>query len=619
MPTAEVIMEDDVFVSDIARHIWDTRYRYRAGDRVMDATVADTWRRVAKALAAVEPRERDVWERRFFEAMRGFTFLPGGRILAGAGTHRRVTLFNCFVMGVIEDSMDGIFESLKEGALTMQQGGGIGYDFSTLRPAGVRARATGAIASGPVSFMHVWDAMCATVLSTGARRGAMMATLRCDHPDVEAFIDAKRAPGALRHFNLSVLVTDAFMEAVRRDEEWPLVFPVSALDEDEGAGREIVHRRWSGTDGPVPCVVLGRLRARALWAKLMRSAYDHAEPGVLFIDRVNAENNLWYREYISASNPCGEIPLPPYGACDLGALNLTRFVEAPFTPEARLDLEALARTAAVAVRMLDDVIDASRFPLDKQAAQARGSRRIGLGLTGLADALIMLGLTYGTPEARTLATEAMRTICHTAYRASIELAREKGPFPFFERDKYLNGAFIARLPKDIREGIAEHGIRNSHLLAIAPTGTISLLANNVSSGVEPVFDFVYTRRVLDEEGHYVVYEVADYAYRLWRARKGATTPLPPYFVTAQDLPPLAHLEMQAALQPFVDNAISKTVNVPEETPFREFTALYETAYAKGVKGFTTFRPNPVTGAVMEAHAAEGAQAPHCCSIEREAD
>ena len=602
----------------IAQHIWETKYRLLA-DGVLEDSVERTWRRVAHTLASVEGRDAAAWEERFYGVLEAFHFLPGGRILAGAGSGRRVTLLNCFVMGVIDDDMESIFERLKEGALTMQAGGGTGYDFSNLRPRDSVARATGRIASGPVSFMRIWDAMCATVMSTGARRGAMIASLRCDHPDIEAFIDAKRTPGELQHFNLSVQVTDAFMQAVAADEDWPLVFPIDG-QEDE-ASPETVVRQWTGRPAPVVCRIIRRVPARALWERLMRATYDTAEPGVLFVDRINALNNLSYREQITTTNPCGEIPLPPYGACDLGAINLTRFVLDPFGPQARLDLDSIRDTAAVATRMLDNVIDCSQFPLEAQATQVRGSRRIGLGITGLADTLIMLGLHYASTAARELAAQAMQTVCHSAYQASTDLAREKGSFPFFERQRYLEGAFIGNLPPAIRQSIAEHGIRNSHLTAIAPNGTISLLAGNVSSGIEPVFDFQYRRRILNRAGDYETFDVTDYAFRSWHAVHGAD--LPDYFVDARSLPPEAHLAMQAALQPFVDNAISKTINVPEDYSFDKFRSLYEDAYRSGVKGCTTFRPTAVRGEILlpgrHSTGEEGIVSAHCCSIEREED
>jgi ribonucleoside-diphosphate reductase alpha chain len=606
----------DHFSAAISRHIWDSKYRYRDGDAVHDRDITDTWRRVADALAAAETHDREAWSGRFYEQLEGFRFLPGGRIQAGAGTRHRVTLFNCFVMGVIEDSMDGIFDALKEGAMTLQQGGGVGYDFSTLRPAGSLARTSGTIASGPVSFMQIWDSMCATLLSTGARRGAMMATLRCDHPDIEQFITAKQDARILRHFNLSVLVSDAFIAAVRDDAGWPLVFPEAALGGDPGA---TVMRAWSGSAEPVPCRVIRTVPARALWDRIMRSTYDYAEPGVLFIDRINAQNNLHYRERISATNPCGEVPLPPYGACDLGSLNLVCFVRDPFSGNASFDFGALAAVAQTATRMLDNVVDVSRFPLDRQADIARGTRRTGLGMTGLADALIMLGITYGEPASLEFAGAAMRTICHAAYRASIGLAREKGAFPFFERDPYLASRFVATLPDDIRDGIAEYGIRNSHLTAIAPTGTISLLANNVSSGLEPVFDFSYRRRVLELDGSYTEYPLRDHADVLWQALHPGRDDRPPQFIDARRIAPRAHIDMQAAVQPFIDNAVSKTVNIPADFAFEAFREIYAYAFDRGLKGCTTFRPNPVTGAVLSAEGDGFDRGRHCCDLEREAD
>jgi ribonucleoside-diphosphate reductase alpha chain len=602
------------FPAPVSQHIWETRYRYRDSRNGGDRTIEDSWHRIARAVSAVEPRDHDLWERRFFDILKGFRFLPGGRIQAGAGTGRNVTLFNCFVMGAIEDSMEGIFDALHEGAITMQQGGGVGYDFSTLRPRGTQAKGVGAVASGPVSFMGVWDAVCETILSTGARRGAMMATLRCDHPDIEEFVSAKQTPGALRHFNLSVQVTDAFMTAVRHDAEWPLVFPEAASDE---VGETLV-RDWPGFRDPARCRIHRRLRARGLWDRILRATYEHAEPGVLFIDRINRLNNLWYRESITATNPCGEIPLPPYGACDLGSLNLTQFVLNPFTPHATLNEPDLVATTEVATRFLDNVITASRFPLPQQQVSARGSRRIGLGITGLADTLIMLGLHYGSDAARQLARRLMQLICYAAYRTSVMLAGEKGAFPFLDRDKYLQGPFIASLPADIRAGIAERGIRNSHLLAIAPTGTISLLAGNVSSGLEPVVAGAFERKVLNEEGATTAFKLVDYALGLWRGIGREPDSRPPAFVCATELAPHDHIAMQAALQPYVDNSISKTVTVPEDCPFDAFRGIYDAAYDMGLKGCTTYRRNSATGAVVTA-ADESGSAPHCCAIEREPD
>lgn len=557
-------MEAEVpLATPIARQVWETRYR--AG--VSEASVEATWRRVARALAAMEPTGRDVWEQRFLDILRNFQFLPGGRIQAGAGVSRDITLLNCFVMGTIDDSIPGIFRALEEGAVTMHRGGGVGYDFSTLRPRGQRSHTTGSIASGPVPFMDVWDAMCATIQSTGARRGAMMATLRCDHPDITDFIDAKRRSDRLRHFNLSVQVTDAFMQAIQADTDWALVF--------SGIRRHV--------------------SARGLWERLLRASFDTSEPGVLFIDRINRMNNLWYCEQITATNPCGEVPLPAYGGCDLGSINLTRLISDPFTARARLDMNRLTDIAAMAVRMLDNVIDASRFPLPQQQEAVRRARRIGLGITGLADALVMLGLRYGSDESVSLASDAMRTICHAAYRQSVDIAQEKGSFPDFVRDRFLDAPFVRALPEDLRDRIARHGIRNSHLLAIAPTGTISLLAGNISSGIEPVFSPEHQRTMLDDDARPRRFPLTDYAVQLWREQN---TGLPESLVTAGELPIEAHLNMQAALQVYVDNSISKTINVPTEISFEDFAPIYRLAYDKGLKGCTTFRPTGKREAVL---------------------
>jgi ribonucleoside-diphosphate reductase alpha chain len=596
-------------VEDISNHIWNIKYRDKS-----DATLEDTWRRIARALCAVEPVNKAHWEVQFYQALSGFQFLPAGRIQAGAGIQRNVTLFNCFVMGVIDDSMEGIFNALKESALTLQQGGGIGYDFSSLRPRGTKAKHTGTIASGPISFMHVWDAMCDTLLSTGSRRGAMMATLRCDHPDIEEFIAVKQQAGVLRHFNLSVQVTDEFMAAVRDDTDWPLVFPAQRISSHSNT----LYREWSGYQEKIPCRIVKHVQARSLWQKILRASYDYAEPGVLFIDRINDLNNLWYRERISATNPCGEIPLPPYGACDLGSINLVKFVRKPFTDSASLDFDGLTSIVRTATRMLDNVIDASHFPLTIHKTMAQGSRRIGLGITGLADTFVMLGIKYGSPQSLELATKIMQLICHTAYHTSIELAKEKGSFPFYDKKKYLQGKFIRGLPDELQSGIARWGIRNSHLIAIAPTGTISMLANNVSSGLEPIFAARYRRTVYNTEGATSQFELTNYAVRKWRLLTGRSSNIPEALICAEDIPPRVHLEMQAALQPYVDNAISKTISIPEQHPFKEFERLYDLAYEMGLKGFTTFRPNPVRGAVLE-HAEGGMNAAHCCTIEREAD
>jgi ribonucleoside-diphosphate reductase alpha chain len=571
----------------LSRFIWETRYRHHSATGA-ERSIEESWHRVAAAAASVET-DPARWTAQFLGILRDFRFLPGGRILAGAGTGRAVTLFNCFVMGTIDDSIAGIFDALKEGALTMQQGGGVGYDFSTLRPAGARARTTGMIASGPVPFLSVWDAACRTLLSTGARRGAMMATLRCDHPDIEAFIDAKRDPQALQHFNLSVLVTDEFMRAVRTAEQWPLVFPARALDDENPAAAATVMRRWSGMTEAEPCRILRIVPARAIWQRIVAAAHASAEPGVLFIDRVNEWNNLGYRETLSATNPCGEMPLPPYGGCNLGSLNLATFVRDAFTETARLDLDALAQTATVATRFLDDIIEISRFPLPQQRETIRAARRIGLGITGLADALAMLGVRYDSAAGRAVAANAMRTIRDAAYWASVELAREKGPFPAFDADRYCRRPFIAALPIDVRAELTGHGIRNSHLTAIAPTGTISLLAGNVSSGIEPIRATRIARRIRQADGSYRSVDAVDYAFARWREQHGEGVPLPASFVFGDAVSALDQLRMLAALQPLVDSGISKTVALPRETGEPEVARIFAMAHEHGLKGCTVYR------------------------------
>ena len=558
------------FAAPIAEQIWDMKYRFKKADGTpVDGTVEDSWRRIARALAVVE-KDPALWEDRFYAALEDFKYLPAGRITAGAGTARAVTLFNCFVMGTIPDDMGGIFDGLKEAALTMQQGGGIGYDFSTIRPRGAAVHGVGADASGPLSFMDVWDAMCRTIMSAGSRRGAMMATMRCDHPDIEAFITAKSDPARLRMFNMSVLVTDPFMEAVKADKSWDLVFG------------DKVYRT---------------VQARDLWDKIMQSTYDYAEPGVIFIDRINQMNNLAYCEQISATNPCGEQPLPPYGACLLGSINLARLVANPFEKGADLDADSLDELVATAVRMMDNVVDASRFPLPEQAAEARAKRRIGLGVTGLADALLMVGLRYGSEEAAAQTEAWIKRIARAAYLASVALAKEKGAFPLFDAAKYLASGSLAHMDADVREAIAKHGIRNALLTSIAPTGTISLYAGNVSSGIEPVFAYSYKRKVLQKDGSRTEEEVIDYAVQMWRDKFG-DKPLPDYFVNAQTLAPLDHVRMQAAAQKWIDSSISKTINCPEDISFDSFKEVYMAAWDQGCKGCTTYRPNDVTGSVL---------------------
>ncbi len=577
------------FTAPIAEQIWDMKYRFKEADGTpIDATVEDSWRRIARDLAKVE-KNPDEWEAKFYNALEDFKYLPAGRITAGAGTARQVTLFNCFVMGTVPDSMGGIFDMLKEAALTMQQGGGIGYDFSTIRPRGADVKGVAADASGPLSFMDVWDAMCRTIMSAGSRRGAMMATMRCDHPDVEQFITAKSDSARLRMFNMSVLVTDDFMEAVKADGPWELQF-----------GGKVYHT----------------VNARDLWNKIMQATYDYAEPGVIFIDRINKANNLSYVEQIAATNPCGEQPLPPYGACLLGSINLARLVKNPFESDAELDPEAMQELVATAVRMMDNVVDASNFPLPEQAREAQNKRRIGLGVTGLADALLMLGLEYGTDDAAQQTEAWLKAIARASYLASVELAKEKGAFPLFDAEPYLSSGNMENMDDDVRDAIREHGIRNALLTSIAPTGTISLYAGNVSSGIEPVFAYAYTRKVLQKDGSRTEEEVVDYAVQMYREKFGADAKLPSYFANAQTLAPAAHVKMQAAAQKWIDSSISKTINCPEDISFDDFKDVYMQAWDQGCKGCTTYRPNDVTGSVLsvsessEKAPGETADAPH---------
>ena len=558
------------FDAAIAEQIWDMKYRLKEADGTpIDKSVQDTWARIAKDLASVET-DKELWEKEFYAALEDFKFLPAGRITAGAGTNRKVTLFNCFVMGTIPDDMEGIFNMLKEAALTMQQGGGIGYDFSTIRPNGALVKGVAADASGPLSFMDVWDSMCRTIMSAGSRRGAMMATMRCDHPDIEQFISAKSDPIRLRMFNLSVLVTDPFMEAVKNDGDWNLIF-----------------------NGEV----YKTLKARTLWDQIMQSTYDYAEPGVIFIDRINKLNNLNYCETISATNPCGEQPLPPYGACLLGSINFAQLVEKPFEKSAKINEAKLESLVATAVRMMDNVVDASKFPLKEQAQEAKNKRRIGLGVTGLADALLMVGLRYGSDEAAAQTERWLHILAKSAYSASVELAKEKGAFPLFDAEAFLKSGSMQTMDKEICCDIKKYGIRNALLTSIAPTGTISLYAGNVSSGIEPVFAYSYTRKVLQKDGSKTEEEVVDYAVRMWRDLKG-DTPLPDYFVNAQTLSPLEHVKMQSAAQKWIDSSISKTINCPEDIDFESFKSVYLEAYETGCKGCTTYRPNDVTGSVL---------------------
>ena len=561
------------FDQPISEQIWRSKYQYRSGGRVIDQTVQDTWRRVATSLAQAEPpQNRETTAREFYDAMEDFKLLPAGRILSGSGTRRNVTLCNTFVMQAIPDSVDGIMDAVKDAALTMQMGGGIGFDFSTLRPKGSLVRGLDCPAAGPLAAMEVCDAVC-KMLVTGMGRGAMMATLRCDHPDIEAFVTAKSDPTHLCNFNLSVLVSDRFMAAVAADADWDLT--------------------WQGN-------TIRRVKAAEIWGAIMRQAYDAAEPGVLFIDQINAKNPLGYLEQISATNSCAEQPLPPNGTCPLASINLARLVEAPFGVEAHLDQQKLQRLTATAVQMLDNVLDVSRFAVEAQRHEAQAKRRIGVGVTGVGDALIMLGLRYGTPEAARLVGRWMQVIQNAAYLSSANLAAQRGPFPLYDKLRHDQQPSITALDPETRRTIAKHGLRNGTLTTIAPTGTTSMFGGNVSSGIEPVFATAYKRTITGPEGLKGTETVEDYAAWLYHRMFGRAAALPSSFITANDLRPEDHIRMQAAAQQWVDSGISKTVNCPETIPFAVFEDIYLKAFEAGCKGCTTYRPNATIGSVLSA-------------------
>ena len=567
-------------------------------------TAQDLYVRVARALASVEsPDSQAQYEALFLSNLENGA-IGAGRIMSAAGAGIDATLINCFVQpvgdciqGMDEQGYPGIYEALREAAETMRRGGGVGYDFSRIRPRGAQVKGTASIASGPCSYINVFDHSCATVESAGARRGAQMGVLRIDHPDVLEFISAKRTPGRWNNFNVSVAVPDAFMQALSKQADWQLVHPAKP------GGDHIAQGAWRRDDG---LWVYATLPAQDLWGHVMRSAYDFAEPGILFLDTIARDNNLSAIETISATNPCGEQPLPPYGCCDLGPVILPHFVHKPFGVggPASFDFAAFESAVQLQVRALDNVLELTYWPLAQQQAEAAAKRRIGVGFTGLGNTLTMLGLRYDSEDGRAMAALIARQMRDAAYTASVALAQERGAFPLFDPATYFaNGNFASRLPAALQEAIATYGIRNSHLLSIAPTGTVSLaFADNASNGIEPAFSWMYRRKKRLADGSTQDYAVEDHAWRVFKHLGGDVNALPDYFVNALEMSAQDHIAMMQAVQPYIDTAISKTVNVPVDYPFAQFSDLYRQAWQAGLKGLASYRPNPILGSVLDTGA-----------------
>jgi len=575
----------DPFDHEFTQHIWREKYRWQ-----QEGNINATFERVAKAISLGDNKLYTA----FLDAMLAGLWMPGGRIIAGSGTSKRVTLMNCYVNKKLEDSLDDIMQGVSIAALTQQQGGGIGTDFSTLRPTGAILRRTGARASGPLPFMDMWDSMCSTIMSAGDRRGAMMATISDTHPDMPEFIKAKQVKGRLTNFNVSVLVSDAFMEAVREDAEWYLHFPIAPKTRSP----ELQERDFFDDDNEQQFVYSVH-SARELWALITKNTYEYSEPGVIFIDRINDLNNLKYTEEIHCTNPCGEQPLPPNGTCNLGAINLARLVSNPFQENAEFEFGLLRELAALGMRFLDNVIEVTNYPLQEQRDEEFAKRRTGLGVSGLADCLAQLGLRYGSQKSVEVTEKIFYEICQSAYRESVEMAKEKGSFPLFKADEYLDGTFAGiRCDHAICDDISERGIRNGVLLTVAPTGTTSILFGDISSGIEPVLAHRMERKVRQLDNSFKPFQTTNYGYRLFRSLF-PIAPIPSHMVTAEELQVNDHIAIQAAAQRWVDASVSKTINVPKDTPYEQFAQVYELAYQLGCKGCTTYRPSDIRGVIIK--------------------